>query len=83
MTSGSPALLPVVSKDREEDAMDVLVLIQKLPRTHPYLVDEFTTIRHQLQVEKAEVAGASTLTLFREIATRPTLRRVFAVDVFL
>lgn len=65
----------LVSQDRLEDAIAVMIKLRRLPADHPYLATEIQEIREQVAAEKQAVAGGSYFMLLKELFTVPSNRR--------
>lgn len=67
----------LASKDRHEEALQALAKLRNRATDDPVLEKEFAEIDDQLRNREDALAGTSTLTIFKEIATIPTYRKRF------
>lgn len=73
----------LASKDRHEEALYVLARLRNKGIDDPELEKEFAEIDDQLRNREDALAGTSTVTIFKEIATIPTYRKRFLLGALM
>jgi hypothetical protein len=73
----------LITHDRHDEAVATLTYIRKLPASRPFVATELAEIAESVQTEKRAVAGASVLSLIREIAVVPSNRRRYGLTMIL
>jgi len=67
----------LASKDRTDEAVDVLRKLRKSDKDVAALEEEFDELRHQMENKRQALEGASTWTIIKEIATVKSYRTRF------
>lgn len=73
----------LITKDRHEEAVRTLERVRGLPASHPFVATELSEITESVMAEKAAVAGASMLSLAKELWTIPSNRKRYLFAILL
>lgn len=71
----------LVSKGRTDDALETLSKLRNKPQSCPDVQAEFAEINEQIHAKEQTLAGSSTLTIIKEIATIRSYRIRFLLGV--
>jgi hypothetical protein len=71
----------LVSKSRGDEALKVLARLRRSDEKDHRLSEEYEEIQEQIQVREQDLAGVSTWTIIKEIATISTYRKRFLLAI--
>lgn len=73
----------LVSRDRVEEAIEVITYTRQLAASHPFVAGEIAEITESVMAENAVLGGASVTSLIKEIFTIPANRRRYILAMTL
>lgn len=73
----------LISRGRQEEAVEALTYIRQLPLDHPVVATEIAEITQSIIWEQSSLGGSSTVSLIKEIFVVPANRRRYAMAMLL